>query len=103
MVLSKGASWCTASTRSTPALRSAVASSLPTSRSPYRIGSAKYPQRRLAAGLYIRSGEGRGGEEGRFPGGAAHLKKNKKRHKTETSGAVEARNTQTHNYSHRKT
>src|ERR1035438_5207242 len=41
MVLSKGASWWIAPTRSTPALRSAVASSLPTSRSPYRIGSAK--------------------------------------------------------------
>jgi hypothetical protein len=42
-------------TRSTPALRSARASSLPTSWSPDRIGSAKYPHRRLAAGLYISS------------------------------------------------
>jgi hypothetical protein len=30
-------------TRRTPALRSAPASSFPTSRSAYRIGSAKYP------------------------------------------------------------
>src|SRR5215207_2405810 len=55
MARSKGTSWWTASTRSTPAVRSAAASSFPTSRSPYRIGSAKYPQRRLAAGLYISS------------------------------------------------
>jgi len=54
-LLSRCTSWWIASTRSTPALRSAVASSLPTSRSPYRIGSAKYPQQRLAAGLYISS------------------------------------------------
>ena len=55
VVLSNGTSWWIASTRSMPAFRSAVASSLPTSRSPYRIGSAKYPQQRLAAGLYISS------------------------------------------------
>ena len=41
MVLVNGASWWIAWTRSTPAWRSAVASSLPASRSPYRIGSAK--------------------------------------------------------------
>src|SRR5204863_7729491 len=41
IALVKGTSWWIASTRNTPALRSAVASSLPTSRSPYRIGSAQ--------------------------------------------------------------
>jgi hypothetical protein len=50
-----GTSWWIAWTRSTPALRSARASSLPVSWSPDRIGSAKYPHRRLAAGLYISS------------------------------------------------
>ena len=42
-VLLKATSWWIAATRSTSVLRSAVASSFPTSRSPYRIGSAKYP------------------------------------------------------------
>ena len=39
--LLNGTSWWIASTRSTPALRSAVASTFPTSWSPCRIGSAK--------------------------------------------------------------
>ena len=42
-------------TTSLEALRSAVASSLPTSRSPWRIGNAKKPHRRFASGLYISS------------------------------------------------
>ncbi len=41
MAAVKGTSSWTASTKSRPALRSAVASSLPTSRSPWRTGSAK--------------------------------------------------------------
>ncbi len=42
-VLPNGTSWWIASTRNRPAFRSAAASSLPTSRSPYKIGNAKYP------------------------------------------------------------
>ena len=49
----KGTSWCTACTWSCEVLRSAVASTLPTSRSWCSTGSAKYPQRRLSFGLYI--------------------------------------------------
>src|SRR5689334_21797525 len=40
-------------TRSTPAFRSAIASSFPTSSSPYTIGSAKYPQRRRLVHLQL--------------------------------------------------